>query len=113
MAMVDQEHYRILTPDGRLSHDTFVVAAEQPRTTPNACLIVINDNDGTRLTVHRDRLFLTAEAGEPKRACLRCGHVLGIAEDQVHCPYDQANPCELLGPPDAFPATLPCAEHSS
>jgi hypothetical protein len=111
--MADQKQYRILTPDGRLSHDAFVVASEQPTVTPTGCVLVISDRDGAQLTVHRDRLFATAAAGERKRACLRCGRVLGIPQDQVQCPYDEGNPCELLEPPDGFPATQPCAEHSA
>ncbi len=109
MAMADQKEYRVLTPDGHLSHETFVVACEQPKTIQADCVVVVNVDDGAQLTVHRDRLFLTADAGERKRACLRCGQVLGVAEDQVHCPYDEGNPCELLEPPDGFPATQPCA----
>jgi hypothetical protein len=112
MAMRDQKQYRLLTPNGRLSHDTFVVASEQPKVIQENCVLVVDDRDGRQLTVHRDRLFLTAEAGDEKRACLRCGRVLGVVEDQVHCPYDEANPCELLEPPRVFPAAQPCAEHS-
>ena len=111
--MANQKQYRILTPDGRLSHDTFAVASEQPKAIHPGCVLVVNVDDGTRLTVHRDRLFLTAEPEEPQRVCLRCGRVSGVVEDQVQCPYDQGNSCELLEPPDGFPAAQPCAEHSA
>ena len=111
--MLDQKHYRILTPDGRLSHDTFSAAAEQSDLTPTGCVIVANDNDGTQLTVHRERLFATADTLERSRACLRCGRVLGIPEDQVQCPYDDGDLCEMLQPPESFSADQPCAEHSA
>jgi len=110
--MADQEQYRILTPDGRLSHDTFVMASEQPSNVPASCALVVNDRDGTQLTAHRARLFAIAHAGGPKRACLTCGRVLGVAEDQVQCPYDEGEPCELLEPPDGLPLTQVCAERS-
>jgi hypothetical protein len=113
MAMADQKQYRILTPDGRLSHDTFVVASEQPGMTPQGCVLVVNDRDGTRLTVHHERLFLSADARQEKKVCLRCGHVSGVVEDQVQCPYDEGDPCELLEPPEGFSGTQPCAEHSA
>jgi hypothetical protein len=110
--MANQKLYRILTPDGRLSHDTFVVASEQPKAIHPGCVLVVNVDDDTRLTVHRDRLFMTAEAKEPQMVCLRCGRVSGVAEDQVQCLYDEGKACDLLEPPDGFPATQPCVEHS-
>jgi hypothetical protein len=110
--MDERKHYRILTPEGRLSHDTFVAAAQQPETLQEGCVFVVNDVDGTQLTTHRDRLFSTIEAGEHKKVCLRCGKVLGVVEDEVQCPYDEDSPCDLLEPPDGFSPTKPCAEHS-
>jgi hypothetical protein len=110
--MAEQKHYRILAPEGRLSHDTFVVVSQQPEAIQADCVLVVNDLDGTQLTAHRDRLFSVSEAGTPRRACLRCGKVLGVVEDQVHCPYDDDNSCELLEPPGGFAATQPCAERS-
>ena len=108
--MADQKQYRILTPDGRLSHETFVVPSEQPATIQANCLLAVNDSDGTQLTVHRDRLFAIANAGEAKKACLKCGRVMGVVEDQVKCPYDEGEPCDLLEPPDG--STQVCAERS-
>src|SRR5664279_1224793 len=101
--MADQKQYRILTPDGRLSHDTFVVASEQPDTLQEGCVLVVNDRDGEQLTIHRDRLFSTANAGEEKRVCHTCGHVLGVVEDQVLCPFDDRESCELVESPDGLP----------
>jgi hypothetical protein len=110
--MADPMQYRILTPDGRLSHDTFVVASEQPDTIQQGCVLVVNNRDGTQLTIHRARFLPIADAGEPKRACLTCGRVLGVVEDQVHCPYDEGEPCDLLEPPDGRPPMQVCAERS-
>ncbi len=110
--MVDDKSYRMLTPDGRLSHDTFVLASEQPDVVRDGCVLVVNNRDGTRLTAHRDRLFSITRMGEPKKACLRCGKVSGVVEDQVQCPYDEGSLCDLMEPPDGFPRTQPCAEHS-
>jgi hypothetical protein len=109
--MANQQEYRILTPDGRLSHDTFLVALEQPGTIFPGCVLVVNERDGTQLTVHPARLYPIAEA-QPKRVCLKCGRVLGVAEDQVKCPYDEDNPCGLMEPPEARTSTESCAEHS-
>ena len=109
--MTDQKQYRILTPDGRLSHDTFVVASEQPATIQEGYVLVVNDRDGEQLTIHRDRLFLTANVGEPKKACPTCGHVLGVVEDQVLCPYDDRESGELVEP-DSLSLTEVCAERS-
>ena len=110
--MADNKTYRILTPDGRLSHDTFALASKQPEVIQKDCVLVVNERDGTQLTTHHDRLFSITKTGERKRACLRCGRVLGVVEDQVQCPYDEGSPCDLLEPPDGFPGTQPCAEHS-
>jgi hypothetical protein len=112
LAMADKKLYRVLTPDGQLSPDSFVLASEQPDVLQNDCVLIVNERDGTQLTTHRDRLFSITKVGERKQACLRCGHVLGVVEDQVQCPYDEGSPCDLLEPPDGFPMKQPCAEHS-
>lgn len=109
--MHNQTHYRILMPDGRLSHETFSLANEQPSTLHKDCLLVVNDGDHTQLTVHRERLFATAE--DHGRVCLRCGKVIGVSEDQVQCPYDEGDAGELLKPLDDFSAAQPCVEHST
>ena len=108
--MTNHELYRILMPGDRLSHDVFRVLVEQPNSMRSNCVLVVNDRDGTQLTVHRARLFSIA-LGEPKKACLKCGRVLGVVQDQVKCPYDEDEPCELVEPPDGLPFALVCAEH--
>jgi hypothetical protein len=109
--MTNHEPYRILTPDNRLSHDVFRVLLEQPNSMPSNCVLVVNDRDGTQLTVHRARLFPIA-LGEPKKACLKCGRVQGVVQDHVKCPYDEHEPCELVQPPDGLPPSLASAQRS-
>ena len=98
--MADQQRYRILMPDNRLSHDTFAVASEQPSRIKAGCVLVANDRDGKHLTAHRSRLFLTADAERPNRACLKCGHVHGVVEDEVKCPHHGGDLCGLIEPHD-------------
>ena len=64
--MADKRLYRVLTPDGQLSHDSFVLASEQPDAIQKGCVLVVNERDGTQLTTHRDRLFSIAKVGERK-----------------------------------------------
>jgi hypothetical protein len=110
--MTNQTLYRILMPDGRFSHDAFRVPLEQPSHARSGCVVAINDHDGTQLTVHRARLF-PLPLGEPRKACLKCGRVPGVVQDQVKCPYDEGDRCELIEAPGGFPSTQVCAEHSS
>ena len=108
--MDDQNQYRILLPDHRLSHDTFRIPLQQPSNVYSGCVLVVNDDDGTQLTVHRSRLFPISLA-EPKRACLKCGRVLGVVQDQVECLYGEGDSCELLEPHDGLQCDRPGAEH--
>ena len=64
--MEDDQRFRVLTPNGRLSHDTFVLASEQPEAIQEGCVLVVNNRDGTRLTAHRE---------PPSLRCHHCGHV--------------------------------------
>ncbi len=82
--MPGQRRFRILTPDGLLSHDTFVFPATQPQNIPAGCVRVMHEQSGTMLTVHDSRLF-PAGATEsapfvhkPISACLKCGRVTGV-----------------------------------
>jgi hypothetical protein len=93
--MVGTIHYRILSPDGSLSDDTFVTAPDQPETIKDDCLLVIDEMTEQRLTVHGTRLF-PAECPTPspinpesRSRCLDCGRVSGVVEDAVVCPLHQ------------------------
>jgi hypothetical protein len=99
--MYNVQRFRIVTVEGLLSHDTFVVAAAQ--STPKAgCLVVINERDGAMMTVHRDRLVPVEPVAPPilyhesRTACLKCGHVEGVVQDHVTCPFHGDLPCGLL-----------------
>jgi hypothetical protein len=100
--MTSQRRFRILTPDGTLSRDTFALPAEQPRTIKADCVLVIDQRSGRALTVHGTRLFpveaapAPAVAIEEKHVCLKCGKVQGVVEDQVSCLSRDGSPCGLL-----------------
>jgi hypothetical protein len=104
--MAGQRRFRILTPDGALSHDTFVLPANQPRNIPVGCVRVIHEQSGTMLTVHDSRLFPAGATGvapfvqRSTSACLKCGRVTGVAEDQVACPNSGDGSCGILHPRD-------------
>ena len=93
---------RILTPDGLISYDTFLVVAPQPTTLRADCVLVAHEITGTRLTVHRTRLISvdpplkkTPRTGA-KSVCLQCGKVEGVVEDQIKCPHPGKGHCDLI-----------------
>jgi hypothetical protein len=103
--MAGTNHFRILTLEGGLSHDTFAIADEQPETIKADCVMVVADTTGQRLTVHGTRLF-PAEAPslpithtESRSKCLECGRVSGVVKDAVSCPHHQDDGvCVVLEP---------------
>jgi hypothetical protein len=95
------KRFRILTPDGLLSGDTFVMAAPQPPRIAAGCLLMVDEQTGTPLTVHSTRL-IPEEAPElppvhhiADNVCLTCGRVQGVVEDQVPCPFHGDAPCDM------------------
>jgi hypothetical protein len=102
--MTDQKLYRILTPNGQLSYDTFVVLAEQPRTIKAGCVLVAQKRTGRLLSVHDSRLFPAesaapvAAARKPRHVCLKCGRVEGVVEDLVTCPQHGGVACGMVEP---------------
>jgi hypothetical protein len=109
--MVNRELYRVLMPDGALSHDAFFVPEAQPTGLRSGCVIAVNDRDATQVIVHHARLVRVV-FGATKTACQRCGHVLGVTEDDVKCPYTEGGSCELEETPETLASTQPCAEHA-
>ena len=111
--MANKKRFRILTPDGLLSGETFVLPPEQPRSIRPGCVLVVSQRTGALLTVHDTRLFPAKAAdsvgvvGESKSVCLQCGRVKGVIEDQVSCPYHDANPCGMIQPSQATPVDTP------
>lgn len=109
--MVGQTQFRILTPDGLLSRETFALAPQQPGSILAGCVLVVHEPTGRLLTVHDTRLFPVKPAsstmviGESKRVCLICGKVQGVVQDQVACPND-GGPCGLLEPGGSSTRTI-------
>jgi hypothetical protein len=91
--MRPQKKYRILTPDGALSDDAYILAPHQPFTIKADCVLAVDEYTGDEITVHETRLFpdhderLAPAAERPMSVCLKCGRVEGVVEDQVSCPY--------------------------
>lgn len=97
--MTKPQRFRILTVEGVLSYDTFVIGAQQPTGVIAGCLVVVNEQDGRQLTVHRTRLVPVGETprpSPPKTACMECGRVEGVVKDEVVCPHHGGVACGLL-----------------
>jgi hypothetical protein len=101
--MKHHQRYRIVTPDGRLSRDTFILADQQPTTLNEDCLLLIDESDGRQVAVHDTRLFPVEAAGhtpfdDPSASvCAKCGKV-DRPEDQTPCPYGDDDRCGLVEP---------------
>ncbi len=54
--MTSQTLFRILTSEGLMSLDLFTIALPQPANLKAGCLLVVNQSNGNRLTVHQTRL---------------------------------------------------------
>jgi hypothetical protein len=93
-------HFRLLLPDGMLTRDTFVLPPQQPQAIKRGCVLIVHERTGDLMTVHDSRLFPAEAPRIPllagsKRACLKCGRVQGVVEDQVRCPEHNGE-CGLL-----------------
>jgi hypothetical protein len=100
--MGPRREFYLLSPDGRLSLDIFVLADEQRRAIKPGCVLIVHPPTGRLLTVHETRLFPvgpTVFARHPapwRSACLRCGRVEGVVDDQVACPVHGGASCGLV-----------------
>jgi hypothetical protein len=95
------QQYRILTPDGLLTVDTFVLAAQQPPSVKAGCTLVVHQQSGAAITVHKTRLFPAdpmAAIEKPKSVCLKCGRVEGVIQDRVTCPEHGGIACGMVEP---------------
>jgi len=117
--MTGQRRFRILTPDGLLSSDTFVLPAEQPRNIQAGCVVVVHERSGTMLTVHDSRLFPAGAAAslpmaqQPKSVCLKCGRVAGVVGgDEVTCPTHGSSSCGMLRPSQNAAIDVPSSDAS-
>jgi hypothetical protein len=94
--------FRILTLEGLLSYDVFVMAEEQPVNLMPGHVLIFNENTYAPLTVSQQRLVPLGTAGytvagphAPRIACHKCGKVEGVQDDGVHCPYHHGIECGL------------------
>ncbi len=99
--MKEKIHFCLLTPEGTITPDTFIIADKQPRTILEGCLLIVHEASGRQMTVHRTRLIPidTAESALFKpcaHACPKCGKVEGIVLDNVICPHHGGGNCGLL-----------------
>jgi hypothetical protein len=99
--MTGKARFHILTLEGMIPPDTFIVAEEQPKAIMAGCLLLVHEASGRLLTVHRSRLI---PADEPTlvslkhnhSACTKCGKVEGVVLDNVNCPNHFGIHCGLL-----------------
>jgi hypothetical protein len=105
--MASPQLFQILTPNG-LSRDTFVVPLDQPSAIRTDCVLVIHAHDGKTFTVHRSRLIPVGSMVVAKRrrsACLKCGRVAGVVQDEVTCPEHGGVACGMVVPARSTPTT--------
>jgi hypothetical protein len=87
--MSGQRRFRVLTPDGRLSRDTFFVAAEQPRGITPGCLLVVHGRSGVARMVADTQLFpaeairMTPLSSNATTACLAYAMLQAGAADRA------------------------------
>ena len=100
--MSGKERFRLVTPDGLISHDTFVLVDQQPPAFRDECLLLAHSASGRRIAVHRSRVVgardpeVRALEHRQRSVCLECGKVEGIVEDRVTCPHHDDAECGLL-----------------
>jgi hypothetical protein len=100
--MPELPRFRVLTSDGLITYDTFVIADQQPAKIKAGCLMLVNESNGRSMTVHETRVIPLSAARRPtpkkgpRSVCLSCGRVEGVVEDQVRCPNHGDTPCTLI-----------------
>ena len=93
--------FYILTPEGVIPAETFVLADQQPKTILKDCLLVVHQASGRVLTIHRTRLIPINDPAikflmHKHSVCIKCGKVEGIVLDEVSRPNDSGHKCGLL-----------------
>jgi hypothetical protein len=99
--MPERARFHILTPDGMLSQDTFVLAERQPQRILEGCVLVLDEATHRQMTVHRTRLVPTSDStvtpmSHKHSACPKCGKVAGVLLDNVPCPNHYGVHCGLV-----------------
>jgi hypothetical protein len=106
--MTSHRRFRILTPEGRLSGDTFVLPPEQPSNLKVGCTLVIHERSGKLFTVHDARLFPAEAAGAVPAIDtfsvedLDYDHAQGVIEIRLNCSGEGGN-SRGVGQADASP----------
>ncbi len=101
-SMPEQQRFRVLTPEGKVTFDTFLLADKKPKTFRTGCVLLINEETGRPITVHQTRLLPVSSASSQTRdhklktVCYKCMRVEGIEQDEVTCPYHGGKGCDLL-----------------
>jgi hypothetical protein len=109
--MITQRRFRILTPAGKLSADTFVLPPEQPRNINAGCTLLIHQRSGTRVTVCDARLFPAEAAveipvaGVPISVCLRYDRLQGVVQVRLSFRERGGALRGMLTPAETPPAT--------
>lgn len=97
-----KRRFRLHTPEGLVTRDTFVLADEQPDWIKADCLLLIHESSGRTITAHGTRLVPAEDPlrdnhdHEAKSVCASCGHVEGVVEDEVTCPHLEDDGCGLV-----------------
>ena len=100
--MPERARFYVLTPDGALSPDTFVLAEQQPQRILEGCVLIVNEATHRQMTIHRTRLIpindpVVASLTHKHSMCPKCGKVAGVVLDDVACPSHYGENCGLLG----------------
>jgi hypothetical protein len=98
-----RSRFRILTLEGLLTYDVFVLAEQQPLNLMPGHVLIFNENTYAPLTVSQQRLvplgaegYKVAGPHAPRIACHKCGKVEGVHDDGVHCPYHHGIQCGIV-----------------
>jgi hypothetical protein len=99
--VTEKARYYILTAEGAIPPDVFVLADEQPKTIIEGCVLLVHEASGKQLSVHRTRIIpindpTVASLKHQHSVCPTCGKVAGIVLDKVTCPYQGGSDCGLL-----------------
>jgi hypothetical protein len=99
--MTEKPKFYILTPEGVVPPDTFVLAEVQPPKILEGCMLVVHEATHRQLTIHRTRLIpindpAVASLKHKHSVCTKCGHVQGIVLDKVPCPNHHGINCGLI-----------------
>jgi hypothetical protein len=99
--MTEKAKFYILTPQGAVPPDTFVLADQQPQKILEGCLLIVHESTQRQLTIHHTRLIpindpAVATLKHKHSVCTKCGKVEGVMLDNVPCPNHHGVNCGLV-----------------